>query len=120
MPHLTLEYTRNLADFDAAQALAALNEAMFDSGLFGESDIKSRALAVDCYQVGVRDAPRAFAHVRVAMLAGRSDEERKALADSLLAVLTPHFAGQAVGEVQLSVETAELHRPSYAKAVLHG
>ena len=120
MPHLTLEYTRNLGDFDPAQALAALNEAMFDSGLFGEADIKSRAFAVDCHQVGVRDTPRGFAHVVVAMLAGRSDEERKALADSLLAALTPLVAGHLAGDVQLSVETTELHRPSYAKAALHG
>ncbi len=120
MPHLTLEYTRNLADFDPTQALAALNEAMFDSGLFGESDIKSRACALDCHQVGVRDTPRGFAHVAVAMLSGRTDEERKALADSLLAALAPLIAGHTVGEVQLSVETTELHRPSYAKAVLHG
>jgi len=120
MPHLTLEYTRNLAEFDPLQALAALNEAMFDSGLFGESDIKSRALALDCYQVGVRDAPRGFGHVRVAWLSGRRDGERKTLADSLLAALTPHVAGQTLGDVQLSVETADLHRPSYAKAVQHG
>lgn len=120
MPHLTLEYTRNLADFDPVPVLAALNEAMFDSGLFGESDIKSRAYGVDCYQVGVRDMPRAFVHVRIALLAGRSDEERKALADSVLAALTPFAGAHPVGEVQLSVETTELHRPSYAKTVRHG
>lgn len=120
MPHLTLEYTSNLTRFDAAQALAALNEAMFDSGLFGESDIKSRALALDCFQVGVRDTPRGFVHVVVAMLSGRSDEERKALAESLLAALQTLVAGRMAGEVQLSVETTDLHRPTYAKAVLHG
>lgn len=120
MPHLTLEYTRNLSHFDATQALGALNEAMFDSGLFGEADIKSRALALDDFLVGVRDVPRGFAHVRVAMLSGRSDEERKALADALLAVLKTLVVGQTVGEVQISVETGDLHRPSYAKAVVHG
>lgn len=120
MPHLTLEYTRNLNDFDPARALSALNEAMFDSGLFGEADIKSRAIGLDCYQVGLRDVPRGFVHVNVAMLSGRSDEERKALADNLLAALLPLIAGQAVGEVQLSVETSDLHRPTYAKAVVHG
>lgn len=120
MPHLTLEYTRNLGDFDPARALAALNEVMFDSGLFGESDIKSRAVGLDCFQVGVRDTPRGFVHVSVAMLSGRGDPERKALADGLLAALQPLLNGQTVGEVQLSVETAELHRPSYAKAVIHG
>lgn len=120
MPHLTLEYTRNLADFDPARALTALNEVMFDSGLFGESDIKSRAVGLDCYQVGVRDTPRGFVHVNVAMLSGRSDEERKALADGLLAALTPLVVGKMVGEMQLSVETSDLHRPTYVKAVVHG
>lgn len=120
MPHLTLEYTANLSDFDPSAALGALNEVMFDSGLFGEPDIKSRARLVDCYQIGVRDTPRAFVHVNVAMLTGRSDDERKALADGLLAALTLFVAGQKVGEVQLSVETSDLHRPSYAKAVVHG
>lgn len=119
MPHLTLEYTRNLTHFDPARALTALNEAMFDSGLFGEPDIKSRAVGLDVYQVGVRDTPRGFVHVDVAMLAGRSDEERKSLADSLLNALKPLVAGQAVGEVQLSATTGDLHRPTYAKAVVH-
>ncbi|MDE2440827.1 MAG: 5-carboxymethyl-2-hydroxymuconate Delta-isomerase [Betaproteobacteria bacterium] len=120
MPHLTLEYTRNLGDFDPARALAALNDVMFDSGLFGESDIKSRALGLDCCQIGVRDTPRGFVHVNVAMLSGRSDEERKTLADNLLAVLTPLVVGKAVCEVQLSVDTSDLYRPTYAKVVIHG
>lgn len=119
MPHLTLEYTRNLSHFDPVRALAALNEVMFDSGLFGEPDIKSRAVGLDVYQVGVRDVPRGFVHVDVAMLSGRTDEERKALAEGLLAVLKPLLAGQGAGEVQLSVETSDLHRPTYAKAVVH-
>ena len=132
MPHLTLEYTRNLADFDPAQALAALNEAMFDSGLFGEADIKSRALACEQFCIGVEAAPRAFAHLRVALLSGRSGEERRQLAAQLLAALKTTVDGEngqnsgqdsapvSGGEIQLSVETCDLDRPSYAKDVLHG
>ena len=120
MPHLTLEYTRNLSHFDAQRALGVLNEVMFDSGLFGEADIKSRAQGLEVFQVGVRDTPRGFVHVQVAMLAGRSDDERKALTEALLAAVQSLLAGQAIGEVQVSVETVDLHRPSYAKAVIHG
>ena len=47
MPHLTLEYTRNLNNFDPALALVAINQAMLDSGLFAEADIKSRAIVLD-------------------------------------------------------------------------
>ena len=64
MPHLTLEYTRNLTGFNPSKALNAINEAMFDSGLFSEADIKSRALACEQFCIGVEAAPRAFAHKR--------------------------------------------------------
>ena len=76
MPHLTLEYTTNLDHFAPEAALAGLNQAMLDSALFGESDIKSRAVAVSTYKVGTADAARAFIHIRCALLAGRSDEQR--------------------------------------------
>lgn len=120
MPHLTLEYSNNLANFAPARALAALNTAMFDSGLFSEPDIKSRALALEHFQVGIRPAPRAFAHVRIALLAGRSDAERKELAEAVLAALRSAVDASTEAEIQLSVETVDLDRGSYAKAVLNG
>lgn len=120
MPHLTLEYTSNLAGFAPARALAAINAASVASGLFGESDIKSRALALDCFQVGVEAVPRGFVHVRIALLAGRGSEERKTLAAAVLAALAPTVDAPPGIEIQLSVETVELDRPSYAKAVIRG
>lgn len=129
MPHLTLEFTRNLKHFNPAGALAAINQAMFDSALFGEPDIKSRAIALDTFQIGVSAAPRAFAHVRIAMLAGRSSQERKSLADAVLAALAvviqgTYLRGAVNGEIgteiQLSVETTDLDRPSYAKVIING
>jgi len=71
MPHMTLEYTRNL-DLDPEAALRSLNEEMYASGLFAEADIKSRAVALDlcrrnplqadgAYAVGVSGC---FFHVR--------------------------------------------------------
>lgn len=119
MPHLTLEYTRNLTGFNPSKALNAINEAMFDSGLFSEPDIKSRAIGLDVFRVGVKPAMRAFIHVRIALLAGRSDEERKQLADAVLAALGSVVDRSGREEIQLSVETADLHRPSYAKEVIH-
>lgn len=136
MPHLTLEYSANLATlaptFNPAAALAAINRAAFASGLFGEADIKSRALACEQFCIGVEAAPRAFAHLRVALLSGRSGEERRQLAAQLLAALKATVDGEngqnsgqdsapvSGGEIQLSVETCDLDRPSYAKDMLHG
>lgn len=120
MPHLTLEYSRNLNGFDPSRALAAINEAAFNSGLFGEPDIKSRAVGIDCFQIGVLPAARGFVHLRIAMLAGRSGEERQQLAEAALAALNATVNREKGMEIQLSVETADLDRASYAKAVLHG
>lgn len=121
MPHLNLEYTRNLSGFDPARALAAINAAALASGLFGEADIKSRAIALDVFQIGIEPAPRAFVHVRIALLAGRSANDRKQLADAVLAALNAAVDRQNGSkiEIQLSVETLDIDRPSYAKAVRH-
>ncbi|OMG56169.1 5-carboxymethyl-2-hydroxymuconate isomerase [Azonexus hydrophilus] len=120
MPHLTLEYTANLASFDPTRALAAINAAMFDSGQFSEPDIKSRAIAVGNFQVGILQNPRAFVHLRIALLSGRSSAERKELADAALAALGELILAPRGMEIQLSVETSELDRDSYAKTIVHG
>ncbi len=119
MPHLTLEYTANLT-LDPAAALAAINAAAFDSGLFGEADIKSRALRLADFRTGIEAAERAYAHVRIALLGGRPPSERKELADAVLAALTATLAAPPGHELQFSVETVDLDRASYAKAVVHG
>lgn len=120
MPHLRLEYSNNLNDFDPARALRLASQAMFDSGLFAEADIKCRALACADYCIGVEAVPRAFMHVHVALMPGRSAAERKALAEALLAALKPLALAAYPHELQLSVETVELDKPSYAKVTLHG
>jgi 5-carboxymethyl-2-hydroxymuconate isomerase len=63
--------------------------------------------------------PRAFAHVRIALLAGRSDAQRQALACAVLAALSECFARPTATEIQLSVETVNIDRASYAKEILH-
>jgi 5-carboxymethyl-2-hydroxymuconate isomerase len=119
MPHLTLEYSNNQPAFAPQPALAALNRAMLASGLFEEPDIKSRAVALDDFLVGTNPTPRAFAHVRIALLAGRSDAQRQALAAAVLAALSGCFARPGASEIQLSVETVNIDRASYAKKIIH-
>ena len=119
MPHVTLEYTANLSALDVAHTLAAVNQALVDSGEFGEPDIKSRALRLDQFQVGVLPVARGFVHLEIALLSGRSTAQRKALADAALAALLATVAPVTGVELQFSVETVELHRDSYAKSVRH-
>lgn len=118
MTHLTLEYTDNLPQFDAAGTLQALNEALVASGHFDEIDIKSRAVRLDTFLVGTAHAGRGFASVRLAILSGRPTEVKQALSASLLHVLKQRPGSPAGMHVQLCVEILEIDRETYAKASL--
>ncbi|MCG9004159.1 5-carboxymethyl-2-hydroxymuconate isomerase [Laribacter hongkongensis] len=119
VPHCTLEYSANLTDFAAGRMLAALNAGLLASGLFAEADIKSRAIRLEQFAVGVVPAPRAFVHLTLSVLSGRSTDERAALARQALAVLEAGSIAPAGTELQLSVDVAEMERATYAKAVRH-
>lgn len=116
MPHLTLEYTRNLRDLDAKALLWSLNAALLASGQFEEPDIKARAIPLDDYVAGTQ-APleRAFVHIRLAILSGRTAAVKQGLSEQLMAVLQAGAPWPAGLEVQLSVEVQDIDRPSYSK-----
>lgn len=119
MPHLHLEYTANLPELNADVALMRLNNTLVGSGQFGaELDIKSRAVKVQTFKVGTALAERAFVHVKLAVLSGRSAEIKKQLSDSLLAVLKDLCEWPTGVEVQLCVEILDIDRESYAKTTI--
>lgn len=117
MPHLTVEYTNNLAGFDTPQTLLALNRVLVASGQFDAIDIKSRAIALDTHLVGTGEGACAFVHARLAILSGRTAETKRALSEALLVALKEACAWPAALHVQLCVEVQEIERESYAKAV---
>ncbi|MFL9924797.1 5-carboxymethyl-2-hydroxymuconate Delta-isomerase [Herbaspirillum lusitanum] len=123
MPHLFLEYTDNLPQFNAAETLFKLNETLLGSGQFGPTDIKARATRLDLYQVGVQDMSKAnqtqhaFLHVRLALLSGRTPEVKKELSDSLMAVLKASCTWPDTTLMQMTVEMLDMDRPSYGKQV---
>lgn len=119
MPHLTLEYTNNLDAIDPDSILLALNHALVASGHFEESDIKSRAVALDTWRVGVSSTDHAFVHVRLAILSGRSAQVKSELSNALLRVLRVASKGLTAHPTQLCVEVQEIERASYAKEVLN-
>lgn len=115
MPHLTMEYSRNLHAEKLAPTLLALNRRLLDSGHFEELDIKSRAIALDQFLVGTVPEGRAFVHVKLALLSGRTEQVKRELAEGLLAVLQHAYAEEHALHLQLCVEIQEIERASYAK-----
>ena len=117
MPHVTLQYTVNLAEFSPGLALRAINQALVDSGHFDEASIKSRALRLDDYRIGVVDTGRAFIHVQLKVLPGRDDATRKAFAE-LIAAAVASVLPDASASTQLCVEVDELDARTYTKRVI--
>ncbi|MCY1395130.1 5-carboxymethyl-2-hydroxymuconate Delta-isomerase [compost metagenome] len=121
MPHLHLEYTNNLPELDADKVLLRLNHTLAASGQFtSEVDIKSRAVQVGVFRIGTALAERAFVHVKLAILSGRSPEVKKQVSDSLLAALNEAVPWPQGLDVQLCVEILDIDRDSYSKSHLQG
>lgn len=119
MPHLHMEYTANLPELNADVALLRLNNTLVGSGQFAaEFDIKSRAVKVETFRVGTGLGERAFVHVKLALLSGRSPQIKKQLSESLLAVVQDLCAWPTGIDVQLCVEILDIDRDSYTKTAI--
>lgn len=117
MPQISLEYTKNIENFDASATLAAINKALFATGHFAnEQDLKGRAFAIDTYVVGVNLPQQAFIHLKIAVVNGRSIEVRKTLADLALQALQKALPPQKV-QVQLAAEVQEIELGCYSRAI---
>lgn len=119
MPHLTLEYTQNLHPADIGDILNKLNAATLASGLFEEQDIKARALALPLFRVGTANVERAFVHLKVAILSGRTPELKRTLSAGLMLVIEQAFPLGSI-ETQFSVEVVDIERESYSKRLAGG
>lgn len=118
MPHLVLEYSSNLA-IDVQPTLLKLNEALVATGHFEENAIKARALRLEDYLVGTQpQAQRAFLHLRLAILTGRTLAEKKQVADALGAAIQQQQPWPAGTQVQITVDVVDMQRESYFKLVL--
>ncbi|MQR01516.1 5-carboxymethyl-2-hydroxymuconate Delta-isomerase [Glaciimonas soli] len=115
MPHLTLEYTDNLHQFNADNALLELNKTLVASGHFDEIDIKSRAVRLGTFLVGTSPQDRGFAYVKLAIMSGRSTQTKRELSESLLRILKQVCGAPTNSNVQLCVEVQDIVRESYTK-----
>ena len=117
MPHLTLEYSSNLGTAITPALLRTANQALLATGQFQELDIKSRAIAFDCFAVGTNESPRGFVAARLELLSGRDADTKRAIAKTLLAALEAAIAAAEL-ELQISVQIVDIDRDSYAKTLI--
>lgn len=116
MPHLHLEYTRNLPLPEVDTLLLRLNHALMATGQIpNEADIKSRAVEVQTFRVGTAPGERGFLYAKLALLAGRSPEVKKHLSDALIDVLKQAAVWPEGIDIQFGVEIVDMQRESYGK-----
>ncbi|CAD6527152.1 5-carboxymethyl-2-hydroxymuconate Delta-isomerase [Paraburkholderia kirstenboschensis] len=100
MPHLTLEYSANLADAESmsrlcntlAQCLAEQRDN--EQRVYPPGGIRVRALRCEHYCIADGRADAAFLHANLKIAAGRSDAIKKATGDALFALIKQHFANE--------------------------
>lgn len=110
MPNLIIEFSRELAREDQIPLmLKSVHQAAIASGLFIESHIKTRAIAVDYYLTGGTNAP--FIHAQLRIKSGRDQVQKKALSDSVLQAIRDQGWPAQV----MTVEVADMDPSTYAK-----
>jgi 5-carboxymethyl-2-hydroxymuconate isomerase len=100
VPHLTLEYSANLADAHSigelcntlAQCLDAQRDG--DKRVYPLGGIRVRALRCEQYCIADARPDAAFLHASLKIGAGRSDAVKQATGDALFAAIKQHFAAE--------------------------
>ncbi|MGE8397890.1 MAG: 5-carboxymethyl-2-hydroxymuconate Delta-isomerase [Comamonas sp.] len=119
MPHMYVEYTDNLQGVNESALMEALNNAVCTHpSIADEADVKTRISALSNYRIGLNNAGRAFAHVELRLMAGRTPEVKKELSDRIAAVLKAQIPTQTALQVQLSADIVDMDKPAYFKGKL--
>jgi 5-carboxymethyl-2-hydroxymuconate isomerase len=100
VPHLTLEYSANLADGKSIGQLCTSLAACLDAQreneqrLYPPGGIRVRALCCEQYCIADGRADAAFLHANLKIGAGRSEAAKKATGDALFDLIKQHFAAE--------------------------
>ncbi|MFC1574834.1 5-carboxymethyl-2-hydroxymuconate Delta-isomerase [Gemmatimonadota bacterium] len=117
MPHLTLEYTSNLADRKPTpQLMLGIHRHLESSAGIKIGNCKTRWREVGEWVVGDGAGPSAFVHLDVRFLEGRTEEVRRAVGAGALELLKTHFLPAPEGvDLQITVEIQEIREGVYFK-----
>ena len=110
MPHIIIEYSRNLEDkIDLKSLVKTLHEAALETGFFPLGGVRTRAIRCDIYEIADGHPDNGFIHVTGKIGPGRDIEARKKAGQHIFASLTEATADLfAISPLGLSLELTEL------------
>ena len=117
MPHVTVEYTENVAEaFDRRAFAAGTHEALVRIAGGRAGGCKTRFVPLGETFIADGADGHAMIHVAIGILSGRTPEVKRELTEAVLALLHKHTAAVPRVELQLSVELRDLDRETYVRA----
>lgn len=110
MPHLIVEYSRNVEeDVAPRELLRRLHETMVATPVFPLGGIRVRAAPRDLYIVADGDPDNAFVALVLRIGRGRDEAMRKSISEALMATLAAVMAPSLMKRgLSLSVEIQEI------------
>lgn len=110
MPHLSIEYSRNLeARLDLPALLAVLRDAAVETGVFPPAGIRVRAFAADHVLIADGDPKHGFIDISIRLRGGRSAEDKaRATAHVFAAAEAFCAADLAAHSLMLSLEMRDI------------
>ncbi|ALH95386.1 5-carboxymethyl-2-hydroxymuconate Delta-isomerase [Acinetobacter equi] len=118
MPHIHVEYSDNIENFEAKPLLTALNQCLVVGEYATAVDIKSRAMCQKDYVIGINEQSQGYVHVKISLLTGRSLEIRQAISEKALGVLIEYLPKQSKVEIQACIEIIEMPKETYSKKII--
>ena len=111
MPHLIVEYSANIEDQIALDALLdKLHACALDTGVFPLGGLRVRAHRTDAYRIADKAPENGFVHATALIGHGRPLDVQQRAAEQLFAVLTAHLDELfAKSPLAISLNVQEFH-----------
>ncbi|HVY67060.1 MAG TPA: 5-carboxymethyl-2-hydroxymuconate Delta-isomerase [Gammaproteobacteria bacterium] len=111
MPHLVIEYSANVEDRIALDAmLDKLHACALTTGVFPLGGLRVRAYRADAYRIADKAPDNGFVHVTALIGHGRPLDVQQRAGEQLFAVLTEHLqSAYEQGPLAISLNIQEFH-----------
>ena len=111
MPHMIVEYSRNIEDMIGTKNLfEKMCDMGVETGVFARTGIRVRGEARDCYHIADGHPENAFVHTILRVGHGRDEATLKDAGDRIYAVICDHLAALAeTRALNISMEIQEIH-----------
>jgi 5-carboxymethyl-2-hydroxymuconate isomerase len=121
MPHTIVEHSLPIFKPQIDKLLLKLNQKIaLSEGNFDISQCKARAVFCENFVIADNSKPQDFLHITTKIMAGRSLENRKKLAENLLLVAGDFLKEQKLSQhpIALSVDIAQMDKEIYQKTLI--